>query len=301
MESREVLKTLLYSDIFDFPLKEEEIYYYLISPKKVSKKKVLLEIENERKKKTVDEFKGMYFIRGKRKSAEQRLRNERIVEKKIDLARQIAGRIGIIPTISFIGISGGLSMRNARPADDIDFFVITKSKTLWVTRILMVLGLLIMGVYRKRNDRNVRNKICLNMLIDERSMGFKERSRNIYIAHEISQIIPLFERNKTYKKFLSKNLWIGKFLANFKEKEVQISKNKGNKILVSLIGNLEGFSQFLQIIYMRNHVTNETLDKGYAAFHPFDYGAYILSEYRKRATRYGVLDKKSPNYYTRGY
>jgi len=47
MDSREeaILKTLLYSSLFDYPLKKEEIYNFLIA-KKISKNELLKSLNN---------------------------------------------------------------------------------------------------------------------------------------------------------------------------------------------------------------------------------------------------------------
>ena len=52
------------------------------------------------------------------------------------------------------------------------------------------------------------------MWLDESDMVWQRKDRNIYTAHEIAQIVPLINKDKTYEKFLSHNRWILDFWPN---------------------------------------------------------------------------------------
>ena len=60
-----ILKTLLYAEIFDFPLKKKEIYSYLISPKKISLARVLRDLNYLKNKISLD---GDYLFINNKKS-----------------------------------------------------------------------------------------------------------------------------------------------------------------------------------------------------------------------------------------
>ena len=119
-----------------------------------------------------------------------------------------------IPTIKFIGISGGLALENATKDDDIDLFIIVKKGTLFTTRFWILALLEWKKLRRKRGDRYPANKVCVNLLVDESRLLWSAKKRDLYIAHEIAQIKPLFERDNSYQKFMDSNIWIRKFLPN---------------------------------------------------------------------------------------
>src|SRR4029077_2383595 len=119
--NEEVLKTLLYSDIFDYPLTKEEIFKFLISEKKISKQNIFKIIDSS---KNIKEEKGYYFIGNKNEFVEKRVDRINISFGKRNLAKKIIKMISLIPTINLIGISGALSMNNSKAEDDIDIFVI---------------------------------------------------------------------------------------------------------------------------------------------------------------------------------
>lgn len=286
VNSREaILKTLLYSEIFDYPLTREEIHKFLISNKKVSKSKVFKDLIFLKNK--ISSSSNYFFIKNKKELIAKRIRREKESEKKLILAVKIIKKITFIPTLKFVGISGALSMKNSEKEDDIDLFVITEEKTIWISRLILVATLKFLGVYREKRRKNSKNKICLNMIIDEKNMLFQKRDKNLYTAHEIAQLIPVFDKNNTYKKFIKQNFWINDFLPNFKFDKKPYFKSKSNLLDDSIVNmlinsSIENFSELLQKRYMNKSITNEKVEEGFLAFHPFDYKNFTLKKYEQK-------------------
>jgi len=285
-----ILKTLLYSDIFDYPLSKEEIWKFLISKNKEDKQSFLkyLNLKNH----VFDYKNNFYFIKGRIEIVKKRQEKEKYSLKKIKFAKKIIKKISLIPTVYFIGISGALAMKNSDKDDDIDLFVITAKNSIWTTRLILVIVLNFLRVYRKRNEENVSNKICLNMLVDESSLSFSKDRNDLYTAHEIAQILPIFNKNKTYEKLINSNIWITGFLPNaFSQKPVipLISKiSTINKTINCLlrIPIIEFLARSIQFRYMKKHITKETISNNFLAFHPFDYKQQVLNSYKKKIAKY---------------
>ncbi len=91
------------------------------------------------------------------------------------IAQKAARYLSFVPTVQFIGISGGLAMLDAEEQDDIDFFVIVKRKTIFITRI-WILGILqMLKLRRTRTDSNPADKICVNFILDEDKLNFSKK------------------------------------------------------------------------------------------------------------------------------
>lgn len=279
-----ILKALIYSDIFNFPLTKEEIWKFLIG-RKINRKSFEEELKNLQDIKFKNNY---YYLAGREKILEKRIKREKESRKKLDLANKIVEKLSIIPTVLFIGISGSLALENSDEKDDIDLFIITSKNTLWITRLTLVVLLILMGQYRGRGKEESQ-KVCLNMLIDENSLSFPKTRQDLYTAHEITQLKPILDRNNTYNKFLSANKWVTKFLPNSvvikKLRNEVIKERKGNYRITQL---LNYFAKVLQLWYMRGHRTNETINDKMLAFHPFEYKDYVLEEYNKRLKRYEI-------------
>ncbi len=291
MDNRErsVLKTLLYADIFNFPLRRKELWKFLISNKPYGEKKLFQDLLKLKQLITFD--KNYIFLKERKKLIKIRERRGKVSKAKLKKADKIIKKISLIPTIKFIGISGALSMRNSEEKDDIDIFVITQNNFVWTTRLLMVLSLMLLGVYRRNNSGNHKDKICLNMILDENNMIFKENSWNLYTAHEIIQLIPLFERDGVYTNFIKANNWYKNFLPNAIPAKNNYLKKKTSYydyifITFLKIIFIEKILKFIQIRYMQKKITNEIIKIGFLAFHTFNYKDYILANYNKKLKKY---------------
>ena len=292
MDNREraILKTLLYSNCFDYPLREEELYQFLINNQKIDKNvfyKLLQKV-----KKPISFNQGYYYLLGKEKFLKTRKQREKISLQKMQKAKNIISILGFIPTVQLIGISGALAMKNSDVDDDIDIFIISKNNFIWTTRFLTICLLILLGQYRNKNSKKYADKICLNMLLDEKNIQLE---KNLYIAHEISQLVPVLERDNAYKKFIEQNKWVNQFMINALDsnKNNKFLKKKGNIIENQIINFLrlihfEKITKFMQLKYMQSTITKEVVKDGVLRLHPFDYGAYVLKFYNEQLKTFNL-------------
>jgi len=82
-KNQAIIKTLIYSDIFDFPLTKQEIWKYLISNKKISQKDFLKLLKN---KKTLSK-NNFYFLKGREEIIRKRKDRKKIGVNKIEKAK----------------------------------------------------------------------------------------------------------------------------------------------------------------------------------------------------------------------
>jgi len=221
MREKAILRTLAYADIFDYPLKENEIYRFLISnfqfpiPKEsreagISKfQKELLALSSE-----VSQKDGFYFLKGREKIAPLRKKREQWSREKLKIAKRVASWLKLIPTIQMVAVTGALAMNNSDKEDDIDLFIITSANRLWLSRGLVVTFLRLTGHYWRPGK--IKNKICPNMLLDESHLKIPKKEQDLFSAHEFCQLKLVWDRNKTYQKFVKENQWVKKFLPNWK-------------------------------------------------------------------------------------
>jgi len=303
-----ILTTLLYSDIFSFPLTKEEIWEFLINGKKIAREEFDKGLSSLKK---IIVFKdGFYCLKGREAIILKRLQNASEVEKKMQRALAISEKIFRIPSVLFIGISGGLAVKNVTKDDDIDLVIIVKKNTLFITRLLILSILESQGVRRSRNQKNTSDTICVNLLFDETALDWFATFRDMYTAREIAQMKPLFERDNMYQRFLSANSWIQVFLPNLPgislQKQNPISNlyydtparklrndNSKERFLSMLFLNFfpESLTRFLQMSIMKRHQSIETISKHVLAFHPYDYRLKTLKQMKLKMLQFGLLTK----------
>ena len=263
---------IAYGEVFDYPLSEDEVRiwapYVMLS-------KHLIGIRSAKR---------LLSIRRKRSAWS---------EEKWIRARRVANLLKLIPTIALIGVTGGLTRSNAKEEDDIDFLIITTPKTLWVSRALSTILLDLFGLRRRPRDTKLRNLICLNMFMSEEGLRVPPNERDLFTAHEVLLMTPLWERDGIYKSFLYANAWVKKFLPNawgekVKSKKWKVKNGKSYKAF----SILEPIARFIQLRYMRKRQTSEVVSDTVIRFHPRDARVWIKHKLGVRLKRYNIpLDK----------
>ncbi len=286
---RAILKTLAYADIFDYPLKAYEIHKWIIS-KRASLQEVqkgLSKLTNEGR---IGKYKDYYFLPKRGKQVLRRIKNAKLSRSLMFRARFLTQILKIIPWIKLVGVSGGLAMENAGKKDDIDLFLITSRNRLWLSRLFATLVLTLLTVRRSRKTKSVSGKFCLNIFLTEDDL--KQQRKDLYTAHEILQMKPLWQRDGIYKNFLEKNDWAFKHLPNWvgvpgsalgRERHALKGKTgrKGNSPN-AFADMLEILAKKMQLWYMKAPEGMERIWDGALYFHPQDYNPKILKEYKNR-------------------
>ena len=125
------------------------------------------------------------------------------------------------------------------------------------------------------------------MFVDRQVLLFSKERQDIYLAHEVGQMIPLFERNNTYGQFVNSNKWIKKFMPNITRRITTFitAQNRGPlyaSVFLQCFSLFEPSAKFIQLVYMKKHRSSETVSDSMLAFHPHDYRNVVLKEYNKR-------------------
>lgn len=275
------LASLAYHDLFDYPLTFSE----LVKWRAGDKVKI-------RKSFGVKTNKGYFFLEGKDGCVFKRILKEKISIKKIEHAKKLAGILSRIPSVKMIGLTGALAMNNAEGESDIDFMFITSKGTLWLTRIAVLLALTVLRIPRRKYGlKDQKDRLCLNLWLEESFLEWGKKDRNIYTAHEVSQVVPLVNKDGTYERFVLANSWTRKFWPNAiaKRKYEVGDKNYEEKNLkfyplrlVSLL--LEQVAFLLQYRYMKRKITNEKVGLHYALFHPNSWSKQVARQLQMRDT-----------------
>lgn len=193
--------------------------------------------------------------------------------EKIAKRKLILQALGLLPQVKFIGISGSVAVNNAQEKDDIDIFVITKKKRLWLARFLLIVITSVLGIRREPKAKSYKNKLCFNLFFSEENLQIDKHKQTEYVAHEILQLKPVINKNKTYERFLLCNDWIFKFFPNAKER-LKLSSQSGvvEDKKQSWLGNLlEALLKKVQLQLINRHKTKEVITDTQLWFFPEDF------------------------------
>jgi hypothetical protein len=199
----EILKTLAYFDLFGYPITREEIYKFLhvrcdFTPFRLA----VISLVNER---AMYRFGTFYTLKNDQVIVGRRNLGNRRAAELMKRAVTAGKLLSWFPFVRGVAVSGSLSKNFVEENDDVNLFIITVKNRLWIARACLTVLLKLSDLI----DR--RRYFCLNHFIDESAMEVPER--NIYIATEISTLIPL-QGDVTLAEFFSSNTWTRDFLPN---------------------------------------------------------------------------------------
>jgi hypothetical protein len=173
--------------------------------------------------------------------------------------------------------------------------LIVADGTLWVSRMMATLLMDILLLRRHPQDQCVADKICLNMFMTARATSLPEGDRDCFIAHEVLQMVPLWEQKGTYKRFLLANRWTQRYLPNAWKEKITIKADQmcmGFPIVIFIMRLFEWPAKQLQLWYMARHRTYEVITDTTLRFHPNDARIWIKRELSARLAKYHIpLDK----------
>lgn len=196
---RAILETLSYSDIFDFPLRIEELHRYLPVPVIPSD---LASTLNKRCK-HIGMCDGYYFLAGHESLVPLRKKRNAASRQLYRRAIQIGRFLGTLPFIRMVGLTGSLALLNCENSADIDYMLIASHERVWLARVF---ALLLGRVFAFRG-----NNLCPNLIVSEQYLEWKQR--DIYSAHELCQMVPVYGR-EVYSRLRRVNSWTNIFLPN---------------------------------------------------------------------------------------
>lgn len=194
-----VLKTLAYADLFDYPLRLEEIHDGLLACE-ATVDNVADALQDWERRGVVEQHHRLYFLRDRRQLVAVR---EQRQQQTLALLRKNSWLLWLIarlPGVRSLSISGAAAFENCKANDDLDVFIITAPRRLWTIYVTLVILLKLLGK---------RKTICLNCLFDQEHLRLNER--DFFVAHQIAFLRP-FSGGDYFRRFLLANAWIYSYL-----------------------------------------------------------------------------------------
>lgn len=219
-----VIRTMLYFDIFRYPLKAEEIFNYL-HVNGTTQAEVAACLDDLAAKKQVFRFGDLYSLNADEQNVERRLRGNQEAAKWLSIARERARLISRFPFVRAVMASGSLSKDYMDEKSDLDFFLVTAPDRLWIARTLLVL-------YKRVFLFNSHKKFCVNYFVDTLHLEIEEK--NLFTATELATLVPLVNL-ECYHALLDSNSWLRRFLPNYKKKDDGAAQRMSTPLLTQFL------------------------------------------------------------------
>lgn len=199
-----ILRTVVYADLFDYPLTTQQIHRYLTeyaAPREVVEQKL---DELGSKGDLLEPVPPYWVLNGRKHLAPLRLQREAYSEPLWSAVHRYGLLMAALPFVRMTAVTGALAMGNAADRhDDVDLLIVTQMGRVWLAR-----GLVILVVHLARQWGI---ELCPNYVMAEHKLRLDNPS--LYTAHELAQLVPLHGAT-TYLSLLETNAWICDYLPN---------------------------------------------------------------------------------------
>jgi len=201
--NKNILATLAYFDMFNYPLTRVEIFLFL--QHKCRQQDFDVTLQYMVASQSIYKFDSFYTLKNDPELVKRRTAGNRKAAELMKTARRVSDLLIRFPYVRGIAISGSLSKNYADDESDIDLFIITAKNRLWVARTIM-------HAFKKLTFLvNRQHYFCMNYYVDEQQMQIREK--NIYTATEVVTLIPL-QGDGVFDQFFAANAWTQDYLPN---------------------------------------------------------------------------------------
>jgi hypothetical protein len=199
-----ILHTIVYADLFDYPLTTAQIHRYLMAYAAPYSAVADRLAGDAGLRAHIDSHPPYWFLAGRRELVEVRQTREAWSQALWRKARGYGRVVTSLPFVRMAAVTGSLAMDNVTGTDDdIDFLIVTRNGRVWFARGLVLL--LVHAAARQGIE------LCPNYVLAEQNLGMAPA--NIYTAHELAQMVPL-SGAATYRRLFTSNTWIVDYLPN---------------------------------------------------------------------------------------
>jgi predicted nucleotidyltransferase len=201
-----ILKPIIYFSVFNHPLTQEEAFLF---SEITNKETAINQLQKLTDTGVIHKIDSYFLLSDDPLHVKKRITGNNEAKKIMPKAKKVASYISKFPFIKGVAISGSLSKGYYDDESDFDFFVITKSKRVWISRLFL-------AIYKRLFLKNSYKEFCINYFVSTSTLEIEEKNR--FTATEIATVIPLFGKNE-FSDFYNANDWVKKYFPNIKLQE----------------------------------------------------------------------------------
>ncbi|MSR85155.1 hypothetical protein EXS71_01820 [Candidatus Uhrbacteria bacterium] len=245
----------------------------------------------------VTESRGRFALAGRESLIRDHEAREALFPRKLRRARQVAKWLAHLSGVRAIFLCNTTALAHADDQGDLDFFVITRARTIWQTRGLASLPFQLLD-QRPRPDRVVRDAVCLSFFVDDDALNLSSlqlSEDDPYFRYWFLSLLPLYDDGvmsdlwKANHSLIERHSFARPWIVN---PAVKISSTTfqipHSKILESLARRLQ-ISRFNPSIKQLMHQdTRVVVTDHVLKFHVDDGREKLRDQYYKNCQRYGI-------------
>jgi hypothetical protein len=204
-------KVFRVSEYLNFPFTLDEVANYFLPRMNLTAKQLGSILSRVNFPDIPFHIKDGYLLTNENQSDNSRLEREQMSAAKLESAARFARVLTrLVPFIRTVAVTGSVAYGSASQWDDIDFFIVTKRDTLWITAFMTLVLVRLNKILGLKPPH--LTLFCLSYVHDEE--GFARESQNNrtnpLFARELIKAKPVAGTDY-YRKLLEQNNWVGGF------------------------------------------------------------------------------------------
>ncbi|MCO4761531.1 MAG: hypothetical protein KC502_08515 [Myxococcales bacterium] len=198
-----ILRAILYADLFDFPMRAEEIHRQLLLVRADLgdvAQRLRSDVWLHDK---IEETGGLYHLIGRSALCERRNRQREQTDALIQRHITVLRLLSAMPYVRMVAFSGGTSRKNSVNDNDLDLFIVAEKGRAWTVYTLMVVLARALGC---------RDVLCANYLVDRVHVTVPDGG-DLFTGHELMALRPLIGE-RWLAHMVQKNAWVERLMPN---------------------------------------------------------------------------------------
>src|SRR3989344_3659857 len=312
-----VLATIIYYDIFDYPLTLVEIHKYLVNPGRLSNiqggigeiklSDIIDELDRLVDPGIINQKNGFYFLNGRNDLYELRIERDKISARKWKKFLRMAKYLALASYLRGVFASGSMTIDNTTEESDFDVLIIIRSGRLYTCRFFLWAVSSFLGIRRKKHQKIAPDKLCFNHYIADDSLYIPHES--IFNAQTYASLKPAMIAPGLIDNFYHANLWLNNYVYNFRPEKEFIRRSVTVPFIFKFIAeSVESVLSLLKldrrIETILRHFQQERIKKDpvtYSSggrviftdqeleFHPYSFERIVINEYNRGVMRLGIV------------
>ncbi len=129
-------------------------------------------------------------------------------------ATKAARIIRYVPFVRAVFLCNTVAMGAAQAGSDVDLFIVTAARRLWLSRLLVTVAMALTGMRRSKTD--VAGKVCLSFYVSEAGLDLTNIAikDDVYLAYWLQTLRPLYDPTQVQSQLYDQNRWAKHMIPN---------------------------------------------------------------------------------------
>jgi hypothetical protein len=202
-DERAIARSVLYASLFDYPLTLAQLRQSLIEST-MTPTEIVSTVARSPALQAVVEFRDGFFLpSGQQQLASERRRREARSRSFLESHRTLLSLICALPYVRMVALSGSVAHLNLEGSGDLDLFIVTRGRRVWLVTVAVILLAKLLG--RRRT-------LCANYVLSDTQLQMNQQ--DLFTASQIIHLKPLVG-DAVYDRMLAVNPFVARFYPNF--------------------------------------------------------------------------------------